>query len=86
MAEGCPTVVSSLECFRDYLQPGSNGWTFDEKAQDKTADLANTLRNVMSNGSLLRKVREQAFRTAQRFSLANVADLYLNDFEEVLSQ
>jgi glycosyltransferase involved in cell wall biosynthesis len=86
MAEGCPTVVSSLECFRDYLQPGSNGWTFDEKAQDIAADLAETLRNVMSNGGMLRTVREQAFRTAQRFSLPNVADLYLNDFEEVLGQ
>jgi glycosyltransferase involved in cell wall biosynthesis len=85
MAEGCPTVVSSLECFRDYIKPGCNGWTFDENAQDRVADLAKTLRSVMSDGGMLRKVREDAFRTAQRFSLSNIADLYMNDFEEVIS-
>jgi glycosyltransferase involved in cell wall biosynthesis len=85
MSEGCPTVVSSLECFRDYMKPGSNGWTFDENAQDKVAELANTLRSVTSDGGMLTKMREGAVRTAQRFSLSNIAALYMNDFEEVLS-
>jgi len=86
MAEGCPTIVSSLECFRDYLQPGRNGWTFNENAQDKAADLAATLRSVMSDGGMLRKVAEDAFRTAQRYVLPNIANLYLNDFQELVSQ
>jgi len=84
MAEGCPTVVSSLECFRDYIKPESNGWTFDESVQDKAGELAKTLRRVTSDAGMLRTVRENAFQTAQRFSLTNIAGLYMNDFEEVV--
>jgi glycosyltransferase involved in cell wall biosynthesis len=85
MAEGCPTVVSSLECFRDYLQPGLNGWTFDESAPDKAAQLAATLSLAMSNEANLAAARQAALRTAQRFSLATVASEYLQDFQEVLA-
>jgi hypothetical protein len=67
------------------MKPGSNGWTFDENAQDKVAELANTLRSVTSDGGMLTKMREGAVGTAQRFSLSNIAALYMNDFEEVLS-
>jgi glycosyltransferase involved in cell wall biosynthesis len=86
MAGGCPTVVSSLECFRDYLRPGRNGWTFDENSRDKTAELAATLRSVMSDSGMLRRVREGAVQTAQHYTLSNVADLYLNDFQELLCE
>ena len=85
MAEGCPTVVSSLECFRDYIQPGLNGWTFDENSRDKAAALAATLQGVLDNESVLTKVRDDAFRTAQRYALPNIADLYLNDFQELVA-
>jgi glycosyltransferase involved in cell wall biosynthesis len=85
MAEGCPTVVSSLECFRDYLQPGLNGWTFDVDAPDKAAELATTLSLAISNEAKLGAARRDALRTARRFSLENVASAYLQDFQELLA-
>jgi glycosyltransferase involved in cell wall biosynthesis len=85
MAEGCPTIVSSLECFRDYLRPGSNGWTFDETAPDTAAELAATLTLAMSDDEKITAARKDALTTADRFSLANVASAYLQDFQEVLA-
>jgi glycosyltransferase involved in cell wall biosynthesis len=86
MAEGCPPVVSSLECFRDYIQPEANGWTFDERAEHAPSALAATLQKIVSDGNLLRAARAGALKTAKRLALPNVANLYLNDFQEIALQ
>jgi hypothetical protein len=40
----------------------------------------------MSDSGMLRRVREGAVQTAQHYTLSNVADLYLNDFQELLCE
>jgi len=84
MAAGCPPVVSSLECFRDFIKPGFNGWTFNHRSIDASANLANALKNVISETDTLARVRECALRTAKEFTLLKVADQYLSDFEEIV--
>ena len=32
MAAGVPPIVSTLECFRDFICDGENGWVFDHRA------------------------------------------------------
>ncbi len=86
MAEGCPPVVSSLECFRDYIQPGANGWTFDERAPHPPSDLAATLQKIVGDSNLLRAARKGALQTAQRFGLSSIANRYLSDFQEIALQ
>jgi glycosyltransferase involved in cell wall biosynthesis len=86
MAEGCPPVVSSLECFRDYIQPGGNGWIFNHRGVDPAANLASVLCSAMSDKAALSQVRENAIRTAQDYTLSKVADRYLSDFDEVSRQ
>lgn len=86
MAQGCPPIVSSLECFHDFIKPGRNGWTFDHRGVNAAGNLADTLRTVIASTDKLDKVRECARRTAQRFSLTSVADQFLSDFEEVVRQ
>jgi glycosyltransferase involved in cell wall biosynthesis len=86
MAEGCPPVVSSLECFQDFLKPGQNGWTFDHRGADPAGNLAEQLKTVIAGADSLQEVRECAQRTAQEFSLTKVADQFLIDFEEVVRQ
>lgn len=86
MAEGCPPVVSSLECFNDFIRPGRNGWTFDHRSPGAVGNLADTLRTVIVGADALQPVRECAQRTAQEFSLTRVADQFLRDFEEVVRQ
>lgn len=85
MAEGCPAVVSSLDCFRDYLRSDRNGWTFDESAKNCVASLTATLRHVVSHPGMRDEIRSEALKTAQHYSLSQIADRYLSDFEEVLA-
>jgi len=78
MARGLPVVVSNLEVFREYLVDRRNGWTFNHRergAENLAAVLAAAL------GSDLTKMREEARRTAENFSPAKIADLYLKEFE-----
>jgi glycosyltransferase involved in cell wall biosynthesis len=86
MAEGCPPVVSSLECFHDFIRPGHNGWTFDHRSVNAVGNLVDRLRTIIAGADALQVVRECAQRTAQEFSLTRVADQFLSDFEEVVRQ
>jgi glycosyltransferase involved in cell wall biosynthesis len=86
MAEGCPPVVSSLECFNDFIRPGSNGWIFNHRGPNAVGSLADTLRTVIASAPALQPVRECARQTAREFSLSSIADQFLNDFEEVVRQ
>ncbi len=86
MAEGCPPVVSSLECFNDFIRPGRNGWIFDHRGTNAVGSLADALRTVIAGAHALQPVRECAQQTAQEFSLTRVADQFLSDFEEVVRQ
>jgi glycosyltransferase involved in cell wall biosynthesis len=83
MAAGCPPVVSSLECFEDFIKAGSNGWIFNHRSADGAGSLARVLQSVIVGTDTLRRVGECAFRTAQDYSLPKIADQYLMDFAEV---
>ena len=79
MARGLPAVVSNLDVFREYLVERRNGWTFNHRkrgAENLAAVLATAL------GSDLTKMREEARRTAENFSVQNVASMYLEAFKE----
>jgi glycosyltransferase involved in cell wall biosynthesis len=86
MAEGCPPVVSSLECFQDFIRVGKNGWTFNHRSVDGAANLANVLSGVITEKDALARVGECALRTAQEFTLPKIANQYMSDFEEILCQ
>jgi glycosyltransferase involved in cell wall biosynthesis len=83
MSEGCPPVVSSLECFRDYVNPETNGWVFGEQPPDGVSNLTELLKRIIKDSHLVQQVRERASVTAQQFAMPRIADLYLSDFEEV---
>jgi glycosyltransferase involved in cell wall biosynthesis len=78
MARGLPVVVSNLEVFREYLVERRNGWTFNHRERG-AENLATVLAAAL--GSDLTKMREEARRTAENFSPAKIADLYLKEFE-----
>lgn len=84
MAQGCPPVVSSLECFRDYLEPGLNGWVFDERSRQAPANLATTLSGVLDGRDVVGRARSHSLSTAQRYTLPRIAEEYLCDFQEIV--
>ena len=84
MAEGCPALVSDLECFRDYVSPGRNGWTFDHRGGNPARNLARVLKEILARPDALADAGALARQTALNFSLAEVSKKYLTDFEEVV--
>jgi glycosyltransferase involved in cell wall biosynthesis len=85
MGRGCPALVSSLECFADFLEDGVNGWVFDHRGIDAEGDLESRMREVIWNGAAREAMSRKALAAANRFSLDRIAGLYLADFEELRS-
>jgi len=84
MACGVPTLVSALECFRDFVHEGSTGWVFDHKSADPQAALAAALDGAMANPERALELGRRASAAAREFSYAKVAARYLADFQQLL--
>ena len=48
MANGCVPLVSSLDCFRDYIQDGMNGFVFDHRHGDPIQNLATQMTDLLA--------------------------------------
>jgi glycosyltransferase involved in cell wall biosynthesis len=83
MACGCPTVVSNLACFQDYLVSGKTGWTFPVGGTADANELAVVLGKVALDHGLARELALSGWERAKSFSLESVATRYLQDFTEV---
>jgi glycosyltransferase involved in cell wall biosynthesis len=84
MSCGCPAIVSDLACFRDFIQPGVNGVTFDHRALDAPQQLARQLQRLIHDEPLRRQLAGAALVTARDYQLPAVAQMYLADFATVL--
>ena len=47
MANGCVPLVSKLDCFRDYISDGTNGFVFDHRGSARDSDLTERLSAVL---------------------------------------
>lgn len=83
MATGLVPVVSDLLCFRDFVEEGVNGWIFDHRT-DAVGSLHRVLSRVVADTDGAIQMGHSAVATAARYSNSAVAELYLNDFEQLL--
>lgn len=86
MAVGCPPVVSALECFQDFVEPGLNGWIFDHRSVNAATNLASALKTVADGIDGLSQVAARAIQTARNYTVSKIADKYLDDFAELAVQ
>ena len=84
MSCGCPALVSGLACFRDFIEDGKDGFTFDHKGDDPSLALCSKLRALLENPARLRQASLLALRKASKFEANQVAAAYLADFRELL--
>lgn len=82
MAYGCPSLVSNLKCFKDYIQDGVTGFIFNHQAQNPTVSLAEKLKELV-NSQDLTQVGVSGHKKAQDYTLPRIANLYLSDFESL---
>ena len=85
MATGLPVVVSDLGCFRDFVEHGRTGLVFDHRGAAGSERLARALETLLSDASFSARLALAAAEKAQEFSVARVAEMFLDDFEELLS-
>jgi glycosyltransferase involved in cell wall biosynthesis len=84
MACGCAVVVSSLDCFKDYLRDGINGLVFDER-DGSGGDLADKLLKLMREETLRDRIAGAAVKTARTYTRESVALAFLEDFKGLRS-
>ena len=85
MSCGCVPVVSSLECFSDFIEDGVNGIRIKSDTKPFENSLLKELRGLLDR-SELEQLSEQAIQTAQDYQVEKVAIKYLTDFENLLGK
>lgn len=83
MAHGCPTLVSDLKCFKDYIEDGVTGFIFNHKSKKTVITLANKLKELVNSQDQLMRVSCNGYNKAQNYTLRHIANLYLSDFESL---
>ena len=84
MSCGCVPVVSSLECFRDFIENGKNGYQMEVRREEDTLhSLAESMQRILGE-TKLEELSESAIKTAAHYQIDQVALQFLHDFEELL--
>ncbi len=81
MAWGAVPVVSDLACFRDFIEPGRNGWSFNHRGEGAAHALARALEQAA--GQDTRAVAARATRVRETHSNAGIAAEFVADFSSL---
>jgi glycosyltransferase involved in cell wall biosynthesis len=80
MAWGCAPIVSSLDCFTDFIRPKENGLIFNHRGPDAAKNLAESIRLLMADAALRQNIAQKALAVREIYSPRAVARLFLKDF------
>jgi len=84
MAHRCAVLVSNLNCFHEFIREGETGFVFDHRNAKPADALRKKIENAIGDETLLARVAEGGYRKSAEFSLPNVADQFLNDFNPLV--
>jgi len=85
MAHGAAVLVSNLDCFHDFISDHATGFIFDHRAANPVEALQEKMAKVIADPTLLSRVGEAGYRKSAEYSLARVADQFLDDFNSLIS-
>jgi len=83
MSCGCVPLVSSLECFRDFIENGKNGYQLQVRRDAPLQSLAESMQRILGETEL-EQLSDAAIKTAAHYQIDQVALQFLHDFEELL--
>jgi glycosyltransferase involved in cell wall biosynthesis len=83
MAAGAVPIVSALDCYRDVIRPGENGFTFDHRAPNRAELLADRFEALLRDPAECARLAAAAAAAARRFDYAVVAEELLADFRRL---
>jgi glycosyltransferase involved in cell wall biosynthesis len=84
MALGVPTIVSGLDCFKDFVQDGENGLVFDHHVETAVADLAKLIQRLIAEPDLYQRLSDQGALSAKKFSAEAISEQYLTVLNNML--
>ncbi|MGL5080761.1 MAG: glycosyltransferase family 4 protein [Microcoleaceae cyanobacterium] len=85
MSTGLVPVVSSLDCFKDYIQDGVNGLFFDHRSEAAAQNLSSVFTSAIRNWETTCQMSIQASQKASEYSYEQIAEVYLEDFKQLLA-
>lgn len=83
MSWGCATVVSDLDCFKDFLIHNKNGLCFDHRSEERVEILKSHLENLINNPNLIHSLAFSGLNVNQTHSTEKLATEFLNEFESM---
>jgi glycosyltransferase involved in cell wall biosynthesis len=84
MAHGCAVLVSSLDCFRDFIRDGEAGFVFDHRSNSPGESLRQKMETMIGNDALLGRLAQAGYRKSAEYSLPRVADRFIADFSSLI--
>lgn len=83
MAHGCAVLVSDLACFHDFIRNGETGFIFNHRSSNPVQSLREKIESVIVDPTLLSTVADAGYRRSAEYSMAHVADKFLDDFKSI---
>jgi glycosyltransferase involved in cell wall biosynthesis len=84
MSWGCATIVSDLECFKDFLIHNKNGLCFDHRSDEKAEILANYLNNLINKSELRESMAKQGLSVNKTHSNEVLSKVFLAEFQSII--
>jgi glycosyltransferase involved in cell wall biosynthesis len=85
MAWGAVPIVSDLACFKDFIDHNKNGLIFNHRGHDATDQLMQCINSLIENTTTRCQLANEALKVRISHSPDRIADLFLDDFEKILS-
>jgi len=86
MSWGCATIVSDLECFKDFLIHNENGLCFDHRSVKKVEILRIHLNNLISNPDFRESIAKHALSVNETHSNEVLAKEFLLEFQSMITK
>lgn len=85
MGLGIPTIVSALDCFKDFLKDKVSGLVFDHHAKDAVEQLSNCLLYILESKEHYAELSKNGVQSSASFNVAQKADEYLLVLDNMLN-
>lgn len=86
MGLGLPTIVSDLDCFKDFIEDGKTGLVFNHKNRNASQNLAKLILKLIESKKLYRFLSKNGSEKAKLFSVENIVRAYHNKFIEIINE
>ena len=83
MAWGCVPVVSSLECFSDFITHERNGLVFNHRLPGAAEELAGSMNLLTTAAERRKKLAFEAMRVRESHSPTQICEKFLSSFAQI---